>query len=362
MTFDTLASRPNLRGKKIRLSGRKDVKTYGSLANSTIEALGGNDILDVLTLDGSTIILGNGNDQLIVNDFGNKASLLDGGAGTDTLNLPQINQRDVIWTWDSSANAWLLKSATAPEALRATLKNFETVVFKDGVQATLKDKIVTFQGTAKNDTILAYSDEYTPIAVNAGGGDDIIHFTGNVGTFVRVFDGGSGSDTLQLNGTADSYQFVRYKGDAGWFMQVALGNALFPIWVNVAELKGIENVSFAGNAAIAITGTELTRPQAQTVVSQKGIDNQINAPAGSCTFDLRPGLSDTISFLSSNYEFGTTSVTVRGYRSGDSVAYVDLLGATLISDKTEFNQSGIAVGTQILNWHNNAQLIVNYTA
>lgn len=134
-----------------------------------------------------------------------------------------------------------------------------------------------------------------------------------------------------------------------------------PIWVNVAELKGIENVSFAGNAAIAITGTELTRPQAQTVVSQKGINNQIEAPAGSCTFDLRPGLNDTISFLSSNYEFGTTNVTVRGYRSGDSVAYVDLLGATLISDTTEFNQSGIAVGTQILNWHNNAQLIVNYT-
>jgi hypothetical protein len=364
----------NLNKKRAKFWNKADRLTYGRVTNSTVLASGGNDTVSIDFLDNSLIDLGSGNDRIVISPYTRNFGFfqeiffdglgsnvtINGGTGRDTLSI-QAPQAGFQWAWDGAYWQIQQDGKTA-----ATIKNIETVTFdRGGTSVAIK----FVRGTEGADPIMVANTTTTIHMVNAGSGNDRITFSGLYGSEKSCIDGGAGTDLLVIaDGKQADYRLSRFgkegNWDDVWHLQKRDNPFLFERWLNVAELKNIENIKFSDSRATSISkiGKNILRtdPQSFKSIAQ---NNYFSAPAGDSHFDLSNGLRDTITFSASNYQTGITHVTVKGMKSEDTIAFIDLFGCHVVKDTTVFSAgpNSVITGTQIVLWNNNAQLAINYT-
>ena len=152
-------------------NGGDDV-IIGGGGDDTLNGGAGDDILThsgdgVVTLDG-----GADDDTLIIAGFNPLGSLFDGGAGDDTFDLSFFNFSGTII--DLTVQSWVDAGGVV-----AAIANIENII-----------------GTGGNDTITGSS---AINVLNGGGGDDTFLVVAASLTAGDVYDGGAGTDTLDLS-------------------------------------------------------------------------------------------------------------------------------------------------------------------
>jgi hypothetical protein len=364
----------NLNKKRARFWNKADRLTYGRVTNSTLLTSGGNDTVSIDFLDNSLIDLGSGNDRIVISPYTRNFGFfqeivfdglgsnvtIDGGTGRDTLSI-QAPQAGFQWAWDGAYWQIQQDGKTA-----ATIKNIETVTF-DHEDTSVAIKFA--RGTDRAEQIMVENTATIIHMVNAGSGNDRIIFSGLSESGKSCIDGGAGTDLLIIaDGTQSDYRLSRFgkegNWDDVWHLQKRDNTFLFERWMNVAELKNIENIQFSISRPKSISkiGESTLRPDPQSFKSIAQ-NNYFSAPAGDSHFDLSNGLRDTIAFNATNYKAGITHVTVKGMKVEDTIAFIDLFGCHVVKDTTVFSAgpSSVITGTQIVLWNNNAQLAINYT-
>lgn len=238
--------------------------------------------------------------------------------------------------------------------------NIENVLFDDGMRKVA----VNFQrGSAENDTMTATQTSSAAVMLHAGDGDDRIYWQDEDTNGKPCIDVGNGNDTLVIVGKREDYTAVKFNNENVWHLLHLDTSFLMARWIELANVSNIENIEFSDTKSMPISSFGTSTGQNREKTFTRGAkDNHFDAPAGRCTFKLKAGRNDSITFSSSNYESGVTRVNVQGMRFDDSVAFIDLFGCHVVKDTTVSNSVGKIVGTQIVLWNNNAQLVVDYTA
>jgi Ca2+-binding RTX toxin-like protein len=210
----------------------------GSAGDNVISSGGGTDTLLMYSGGNDTVLAGDQNDQIIFGGAFTAADTVDGGTGTDTLNLDGTYAGLVLGAttltnveniWLSSGKNYNLTTNNANVAAGQVLTVFasslaaaNTVMF-DGSAET--DGRFDLRGGAGNDTLIggALNDSLDGGAGNdtltGNGGADIFHLYGGGNdtasggdandTFLiggslnasDTIDGGTGADTVNLDGT-----------------------------------------------------------------------------------------------------------------------------------------------------------------
>ena len=163
--------------------------TTGS-GNDVIKSIGGDDIIS--TGDGNDRVelatgyeyivdLGRGNDEVVI---GLTYSDLDGGAGTDTLTVAQIDGISDFYADLGSGFYFFEGVATSQDGLDTVLENFEAVSISGHINAEI------IGGTASE----TFTTDAGADVISAGGGNDTITLGANADTVI----GGGGNDTIDL--------------------------------------------------------------------------------------------------------------------------------------------------------------------
>jgi Ca2+-binding RTX toxin-like protein len=164
-------------------TGNDIVKSVGG--NDIISTGGGDDRVELATGFIYDVKSGSGDDEVIL---ALSYSALDGGSGTDTLTVKELNGISDFYA-DLSAGFYFFKGvATSQDGFDTLLAGFETVVVEGQVNAELIGGI-----GAETFTTDGGADKVT-----AGGGDDVIR----VGADADTVTGGAGNDAIDL-GAAD---------------------------------------------------------------------------------------------------------------------------------------------------------------
>ncbi len=349
-------------------SSRPDKVKFGQFDQATILAGNGNDRVELAAVQGGLIDLGANNDYLSIFSFfsadnNQLVTTIDGGSGTDTLNLSALSTTGLKWLFEAG-KGWHVSDLYE----FALVKNIETVIFEDNVRMALTMKgTATITGTSEADTIEATINASTRVTVNAGAGDDFITLNGTGGNFsstLSLIDGGAGNDTLEQQGNQSAYRLVQSR--SGWYLQTKDGSNS---WNFAARLVNVENVVFSDGSTIGFGQTGISNTAgtgASTLIGTSGDDtfkgsagnDSFVGLGGNDVFDLRAGGSDIID-LADIYAAGLTEVTVIG-RKADDTFYIPS-GETIISDNRSYNSSGIQVGDIVLQWARGANLVVHFS-
>ena len=195
-------------------------------AGSLLDGGAGDDTIR-LSFGSTTVYGGSGND-LIHLSFGN--SVIDGGAGTDTVLIGSDRQS---FNLSTSNGVTIVTAGTSVYQLT----NVEQIQFRDQIlilggntSGTSGDDVLT--GSAGADVIsgLGGNDVITP-----GAGSDTV-------------DGGAGIDTLVLSGPASSY----------YFEATSAGYRVFDGLADVDTIINIEQIKFGGGPNISLASAAST--------------------------------------------------------------------------------------------------------
>jgi Ca2+-binding RTX toxin-like protein len=188
----------------------------GGSGNDTITTGGGNDFIDISKGGNDTVSAGAGNDQITVLGAYTSADSIDGGAGSDLVEitsnlsgtLSNIFNVEYLQLTGSTINITFVDanvSAGATLTVDASLS--ANGVTLNGAAET--DGAYDMIGTGHNDTLTggAGNDTFDILAgvqgqndtVHGGAGDDTIN-AGQTFSQASVIDGGTGNDTLVLAG------------------------------------------------------------------------------------------------------------------------------------------------------------------
>jgi uncharacterized protein YhjY with autotransporter beta-barrel domain len=166
----------------------------------------GDDTAQVVTIndadfDGS-VSLGGGDDTLAISLNGALSGELDGGAGTDTLNLNLTGDSTI----NDLYNFEIVNAAGAsPLTLQGTLGAGQQINFDGSDNHFIVDTGAVFEGTANGG---AGTDTFETISADANSRTIV---AGQITSFERLIAGGLG--TLELRGAAYSFDSVEAKGN-----------------------------------------------------------------------------------------------------------------------------------------------------
>ena len=201
------------------------VTTYGTVQNFETFIFGSGD--DTLTNAASisSANLGDGNDLVVLADGSNVSGTLDGGAGTDTLDLTAI------------FGDFGLGLGTRPDLANGfadVVTGFEVVLLNDG-----------------NDTLASAA---SLVSVTLGSGNDLVILNG--GGISGLLQGGSGNDTLDLSAASTALTVRMMAGTVAgtaWvsqfsnFREVIGGSGADDIAVGAGATVGYELVGGGGD-------------------------------------------------------------------------------------------------------------------
>lgn len=380
----------DLNGVKIILKGRRANKlTYGNVENSTISTFDGNDALTITTLLNSVINLGNQNDKIDVTDVKNSTinggngidqvtilysinstynlgtgndiflltgkmnlsgygNLIDGGAGSDILKLPNFQAAMTVGYENGSFILY--------DFGQTKLKNFEKIEVSGGVSMLLQSNgTITINGTSGDDQLSTLSNAVMNCSINAGDGNDVINAS-VVGQ--ATIDGGNGADRINIK---DDVRIAVQDGN--W----SLGSND----VNKAYLKNIESVAFGNEVdgfmlyQLASTGAKITstRELGGFFKGSSGIDTIIGSSKndlfyvygdkvgnkGVDLFDFSAGGKDSLFFDPTSYSSGTTPTSpivmasVFGSSKEDIYDTIYSVAPKVVSDTRTYDSKGFAI-------------------
>ena len=354
--------------KTWRGTRKADKVKFNNVDQGSILAAEGNDAIEIIAIQGGSINLGAGNDLLSIASFFSETALqpittIDGGAGSDTLNLSELSTSGFQWQF-KQGQGWSISDY----GQFALVRNVEIVKFEDNVQMSLKmNGTATLTGTSGSDTIEATTDDTTRVTVIAGVGDDIITLNGFAGSFsnaISLIDGGVGNDTLRQKLNQDKQRVIQSR--SGWYLQTKEAGS----WAFSARLTNIEKITFGDGSAIELgsagvintagaTAATLTGTSGDDTFKGSAGDDSIIGLGGNDTIDLTAGGADTVN-LADVYLAGLTEITIIGRKADDTIYTPS--GQVILSDKRSYNGAGIQVGEIVLQWANSATLVANFLA
>ncbi|MDP1692461.1 MAG: calcium-binding protein, partial [Burkholderiaceae bacterium] len=241
--------------------------------NSSINyTLGAN--VENLTLTGSTVIHGTGNEVANVITGNSANNTLVGGAGNDTLNG---GTGDDTMLGGSGNDTYVVNVATD---IVTELANEGIDTVQSAVTWTLGDHVenLTLTGsTAINGTGNALNN----VLVGNSAANTLIGGAGN-----DTLDGGAGSDTM-LGGSGDDIYVVNAAGDV---TTENVGEGIDTVRSSVTRTLGseLENLTLTGSGAINGTGNALNN-----ILSGNAANNTLAGLAGDDTYDGGAG-NDTL--------------------------------------------------------------------
>jgi len=183
----------------VNLVTNKAVIVETGIGNDSVSTGSGADTV-VVAAGNDTVKTGSGNDRVeIKSDFTGKATV-DGGSGTNTLNLSGVGKISI----DANGNF-----IAAMDALNSSVsfKNFKAVVLGDDpttVDIAKSKAPMSFATGTGNDTITLGAGSDTIVlaggndSINTGAGVDIVKLAANF-KGILTLDGGAGSDKLDLS-------------------------------------------------------------------------------------------------------------------------------------------------------------------
>src|SRR5450631_1622299 len=299
------------------LGAAQGVNIIGSSVANTIVGGDGNDTID--GAGGADIIHAGAGDDIV--DYRGTESLLDGGSGSNTLQLEAMATVDL-------ANA----DQTTGDAVNVT--NFSNVDASalgvaQGVSITGSASANTLTGGAGNDIIDGGGGADV---INAGAGNDTVHY---YGTEVSI-DGGFGTNTLILDNPGG---ITRVDLSVAPGADQTIGDS-----VNVADFQNID-------ASILTTGIAVTGSSSANTITTGSGNDTIDGGGGSDTINAGAG-NDTVSYYNSEISIdGGTGINTLLLRAA---AIVDLANAdqttgdaTNVANFQNVNASALAVGASI---------------
>ncbi|PWL36470.1 DUF4214 domain-containing protein [Marivita sp. XM-24bin2] len=197
------------------------------------DAIFGNEGRDILMggLGVDTLRGGDSNDLLLaLNTSDNGASeTYDGEGGFDSLSYSN-SQRDVLDAMGDNENSGAVSAAmvdagaTGPLIVRASEGEIDRIDSNGNVVATdIAIRIENYIGSDTGDTLYGGGTGFNPISINGGGGNDVLYTWGSRGVYGgdgddliiaernpdggflgSNFEGGGGTDTLDLRNAADA--------------------------------------------------------------------------------------------------------------------------------------------------------------
>jgi fibronectin-binding autotransporter adhesin len=201
----------------------------------TVSQIKGDDTAQVVTINDADFVggvsLGGGNDTLSLQLAGALAGALDGGAGTDTLNLNLTAPSTINDLFNFEVvNA----SGASPLTLTGTLGAGQQINFDGSDNSFIVETGAVFQGNANG------GEGTDTLRINSGAAASRTIVAGQLRSFERLIAGGQG--TLALNDESYSFQTVEVEGN------LSIGNG--------ASLASASGVNFgAGDNRLTLEGT-----------------------------------------------------------------------------------------------------------
>ncbi len=339
-----------------------DDTIIGSYHDQNLNGLGGDDVIE--TGSGSDTVFGDdGNDIIKVSSLvEGDLNVLDGGAGTDTVDFSGLNQgvkADLV-TNDGQVTSEFIPGADTVIANLTSIENIVGTQFDDTISGDLSDNIL--EGLAGNDILYGGSGNDN---LSGGEGDDQLDgYIGNDvlvgGDGADILNGGLGNDSLSGGEGNDIYLFSSMGGEDVIFESDNLsdvnelhftdllaeditfvpdGNTLV-ITVNATDAQitvtdyflstnsGISKMVFSDGSSLegAALSTRIEDDIAvdQTIVGDGGA-NTLHSGSGNDTLNGNDG-SDTYIFeagdgrdvIEDNGRYDTDKIVIRGYASTDA--------------------------------------------
>ncbi|MEH6737221.1 MAG: calcium-binding protein, partial [Sulfitobacter sp.] len=273
---------------------------YGNNGDDTINGYGGNDIIfggsgndsilggagvDSIFGDtgNDTIISGSGRDNviagagddLIILGADDYMDSVNGGDGNDTLDHSGVGIGLFGGFYDAYIN-FDTGILTDIVGFTATITNIETYIDNDGGNRIfMGGDLRVVEAMGGDDTISARTGAVT---IDAGAGNDLVNATSGDS---HLYDGGAGTDTIDLTYYTGNYQFNMTTGATG-FLKTFLN------FENAITESG--NDSITGNAA----ANEITTSDGDDTIIGLGGDDRLNGGAGNDLLDGGAGLDTVI--------------------------------------------------------------------
>jgi Ca2+-binding RTX toxin-like protein len=316
----------------------------GLTSYSNGDTLDGGDGNDSLISYGATQLGGNGNDTFISSSFDLATSIIDGGAGIDTisqLNIYAANDLNlVLGTSDGQAIAGLTGITNIELIEKISLGNGNNIVtafdssdhtiYTGGGNDTItggsgNDYINGYEGNniinggAGNDTLVGTN------YLNGGNGDDLFETPLYPTNNLTTIDGGAGIDTLSV---LNLYDIDPLNGfDITLNGLNVLGTSL-PILENVTNVEFVRSIlAGSGNDSLTITDN------ANHFISGEDGDDTLTGGGGNDTIDA--GLGKNVIFggagddrIERSYQFNYEIDTIDGGAGIDTLAYLNLSDRT----------------------------------
>lgn len=331
----------DLIGKSINGNKKANKYNYGTIRQSTIKSLAGNDTIIANTIEDSALVLGANNDSVTVSNLIN--TTIDGGAGVDVLRIVTSGLR---FQFDAKTAFWQVDVAQNGGGFYTSLvKNIETIVQLSSISskenivyalvnptATTKPQ-VKVTGTSANDSLVA-TDSGVDFQINSGAGDDIIEadILGKT-----TIDGGDGTDTVKVNSSRISAILLSPAGQ--WQIQ---GTDIFGNTDanKITTLVNVEKIS-RDSKVIYSLGTKGSVIDASSKSNNSIIGTQANDTINvhpDDTIGLQAGGSDVLLFTSKYFQASTTK------------SRIDVLSFNKNNDKLDWTAFASAKSTGTLTY------------
>jgi Ca2+-binding RTX toxin-like protein len=296
-----------------------------------------------LTLTGTAVINGIGNELNNVITGNSANNILNGGAGNDILSGGTGTDTligglgDDIYIVDTTTDTITENANEGTDTIQSSV----TLTLATNVENLTLTGTTAINGTgnAGNNVI---TDNIANNTLNGGAGNDTL----DGGASIDTLDGGAGTDTL-IGGLGDDIYIVDTTTDA--VIENAnegIDTIQSSVTYSIAARTNIENLTLTGTTAINGTGNELNN-----VITGNSANNTLNGAAGNDTLDggagtdtLIGGLGDDIYIIDS-----TTDIITENASSGtDTIqSSVTLTLATNVENLT-------LTGTAAINGTGNA--------
>ena len=292
---------------------------FAGAGNDTITGGASNDMIHLDKGGEDTVHAGGGNDTIFLGDTLDPADVIDGGGGRDTVILDGLGDDQITFTATTMTNVEVLQlqpgtfsyeiitdDATVAAGAVMTVDgsalsgshafHFDGSAETDGAFHFIAGTSLetTLTGGQGNDVFdLTHVDSTALTQVDGQGGNDVFQFLANFDSSGQTIDGGTGANTLSLNG---DYSFISLVGSGiiDNIQTVTLGGGHSYTGVQIFD-------DISGGGALTIDATGLLAGDTLALNASASTDALI-VRAGDGTYTLTGSAQDDTFYMGAHFK------------------------------------------------------------